>query len=217
MFFPGAVSASAGTTFVLALALPVSASALDHPYRTQALAGAYRYDPAAPKPEPVVEKPAAEPAGRPRRRVSNPAERIPDAKPRAAAVASPTLYPEGTLVLPKMTVPGVKPPASARLPQLHTKAPVRNVGEGHIFETPKGRIERLIKKYYTTNEQGLGRLLLNSVGGWAARDAAINDSTSQLNDLAYLIELSLAAGLESAEEQEEIRAEYYRLLATKPR
>ena len=190
----------------------------DHPYRTQALAGTYHYDPAAPKAEPAATTSAAEPAGRPRKRLPNPAERLPNAIPVSQPVASATTpAPNDTLVLPKMTVPGTKPKLPASLPQLHVSSPVRNVGEGNPFETPKGRIERLIKKYYTTTEQGLAKLTLNSVGGWAARDAAINDSTEQLNDLAYLIELSLATGLEAPEDQKEIRAEYYRLVAMKPR
>jgi hypothetical protein len=217
MTFSGAVPAAASTTFVLTLLSAAALAADEHPYRTQALAGRYRYDAAAAQIPQIAETPVVESAGRPRRRVSNPAQRIPEATPAPASVESAAIAPDGTLVLPKMTVPAVKPRAPARLPQLHVMTPVRNVGEGDAFETPKARLARLTKKYYTTNEQALGRLLFNSVGGWAGRDAAINDSTEQLNDLAYLIELSLAAGLESAEEQKEIRAEYYRLLATKPR
>jgi hypothetical protein len=224
MSFPGAVPPAASTKLVLALLLPAAAaasSADDHPYRTQALASTYRYDATHPQPEPAPEPVAVEPpAGRPRKRVVNPAERLPAETPGLTPpvpIGSATLAPNGTLVLPKMSVNVPKPQLPAALPQLYIRGLERNVGPGNIFETPKGRSERLRKKYFSPTEEGLGKLLLNSVGGWAAREEAIYYSSEQLNDLAYLLDLSLAAGTETPEEQKKLRAEYYRLLATKPR
>jgi hypothetical protein len=219
MSFSGTASPAASMTLVLALLLPTATSAADHPYRTQALAGTYRYDRTPPEPEPVPEPAANAPAGRPRKRVANPAERIPEIipAPTSAPIGSATLAPDGTLMLPKMSVTGLKPKTPAPLPQLYIRGLAQNVGPGHAFETPKGRSERLRKKFFSPTEEGLGRLLLNSVGGWAAREEAIYYSTDQPTDLAYLLDLSLAAGIESPEEQKKLRAEYYRLLATKPR
>ena len=223
MSFLGAVSLAASTSLVLAFLLPAAAaasSAGDHPYRTEALAGNYRYDTAAPKPEPAPEPVAIESAGRPRLRVTNPAERLPAETPGltpAVPIGSATLATDGTLVLPKMSVTGPKPKMPAALPQLYIRGLAQNVGPGDAFETPKGRSERLRKKFFTPTEAGLGKLLLNSVGGWAAREEASYYSSGQLNDLASLLDLSLAAGTETPEEQKKLRAEYYRLLATKPR
>ena len=218
MSFSGAASPAASTTLVLALLLPGAAVAEDdHPYRTQALAGAYHYDTTLPKVEPVVEKPAEapEPAGRPRKRVPNPAERIPEAGPPpvSAPVGSATLGANGTLMLPKMVVPGAKQKLPPPLPLVYVRHPVKNVGKGHAFETPAGRRARLINKYYTASDQRVAKLLGNSL----AASAESNEAAEELNHLAYLIELSLAAGSETPEEQKAIRDEYYKVLYTPPR
>lgn len=221
MFSPGAVYPAAGTTLVLALLLPVSSAAADdHPYRTEALAGTYRYNPAEPKPEPGPAPAVAEPAGRPRKRVVNPAERLPEKAPPPSTppIGSATLTADGTLVFPKMSVNAPKPKLPATLPQLYVRPPVRkDLGDGDPFETPAGRAARLIKTYYTPGEQKLAKWTLNSVGGWAVRDAAINDTAAQLNDIATLLDLSVALGIETPEEQKKLRNEYMRALAEKPR
>jgi hypothetical protein len=83
------------------------------------------------------------------------------------------------------------------------------------LETSAGRRARLNNKYYSPSEQKITKLLGNSGTAAAAAEAA--ETAEQLNDLAYLIELSLAAGLESPETQKKTRAEYYNLIADKPR
>lgn len=208
----------AGTLVVLLL-LPARNFAANGERLHPAVAEEYHYDTTSAQPKEPAPAPApVEPAGRTRKRVADPAARIPDATPaQAAPMASATIAPDGTLVLPKMSVTTPKAPLPAPLPQLYIRGPVQNVGPGHAFETAKGRSERLRKKHFTVTEQALGKLTLNSVSGWAAREEAIYYSSEQLNDLAYLLDLSLATGTETPEEQKKLREEYFRLLATKPR
>lgn len=199
------------------------------------LGNLYRFDPAeherlnapvtgSPRTQPPAASPQTAPApvlpdGLPRPRVPDPAMHIPEA---SVATSETAVQPDhtqaaATLELPKMIVPGKQEKAPPALPRLHVEAPVRNVGNGHPFETKKARIERLTKKYYSPASQRLNRLLLNPVGSWAARDAAIADSSAQINDLAQAIELALATGLLTPEERSQLLAEYQNLLATKPR
>ena len=196
---------------VLVFRVPASAAS-NHPRLAGAMAEAYRYDDAPPQPAPAPEAPAAEPAGRPRKRVENSGQRIPGQMPATAPVGTATLTANGTLMLPKMVVPGAKGKLPASLPLLYVRGPVRNVGEGDAFETPAGRRARLVDKYSTASEKRMAKVLSNSLAGSA--EAA--EAAAQLNDLAYLIELALAAGLETPEEQKDIRAAYYQLLAPKP-
>ncbi len=220
---PGAASSAASTTLVLAFLLPGSVPAETSPYTRAAIAGEYHYDPAAheakpvepaPPPAPTVE---VAPAGRPRPRVADPDEHISEGTLVLVPAGVAALDGQGTFVLPKMTVPGAKPKQPAALPQFYINRGVKNVGNGSMFETPAARRERLLNKYYTPFEQKFNKLLLNRIGAWGARDESIYYSSEQLNDIAYLIDLSLAAGTESPEEQKKIRAEYFRALAEKPR
>lgn len=213
MPFSGPTYPTARTTLVLVLLLPVAGEAGDHPYTTRALANSFRYDAAAPSPKPAEPATApAEPAGRPRKRVADSGERIASETPATALVASPTLSANGTLMLPKMIVPGAKPRTPSALPLVHVRSPVKEVGKGHPFETPAGRRARLIDKYYTGSEKRIAKLLFNPLGGSA--EAA--ETAEQLNHLAYLIDLAAAAGLETPEEQQDLRASYYELLGPKP-
>ena len=232
MYPPGAASRAVSSTFVLVLLLPGSTRAATSEHTHEAIVGKYHYDPAAvtAKPAAASAPPSASvteppPPGQSRPRVANPAERIPEQVPSLTPppVGSATLTASGILTLPKMVVPGAKEKLPPILPQIFVRRPVRNVGKGDSFETPAGqrvgletsagRRARLNNKYYTPAEQKIAKLLHNS--GAAAAEAA--ETAEQLNDLAYLIELSLAAGLESPEAQKEIRAEYYNLIADKPR
>lgn len=202
----------------LAVLYPAIGAATEGTVSREPIAGLYRYDAAAASPaNPTgANAAAADPtsAARPRRRLADPALRIPEAIPGAVEPA-PT-NPPPTLVLPKMVVPGPREKPPPPLPQLHVTTPVRNL-PATPFESRSARSARLVNKYYTPAEQLLGRLLFNPVRRWAARDEAIAAAAEQLNDIARLIELSRAAGLETPGEQKEIRAEYFRALAERPR
>ncbi|MEJ1972179.1 MAG: hypothetical protein WDM96_06825 [Lacunisphaera sp.] len=161
----------------------------------------------------------ADPAspGQPRPRVADPAERIPARTIVLAPAGTATLDAHGTLVLPKMSIPGVKDQAARTLPQFYINRAGEKRRRRQQFRTPAARSERLLNKYYTPFEQKLNKGLLNPVKSWGARDESIAYSAEQLNDIAYLIELSLAAGIETPEEQKKTREEYYKALADKPR
>lgn len=213
MSFSGAASPAASTTLVLALLLPVTVEADEHPYTTRALANSFHYDPTAPPPAPAEPKSApSAPAGRPRKRVEDAGARIASEIPATAPAGSATLAANGTLVLPKMTVPGARPKTSSPLPLVHVRGAIKNVGKGHPFETPAGRRARLIDKYYTKSEQRIAKLLFNPLGG----SAETAEAAEQLNHLAYLIDLAAAAGLETPEDQKDLRSSYYELLGPRP-
>lgn len=163
------------------------------------------------------------PAPRPLKRLSDPYARLPEKKlpPTPNVSATPTTgdnpAPSGEgrdkVVLPKMTITGKKDP-SRPLPTLHVPAPLRDL-PADPFETPDARRARLIKKHLAPLE---ARLLGPAAAASRAEEReAIASATTELNDIAALLEISAAAGLDSPEEQKRLHAEYYRAYYGRPR
>lgn len=148
-----------------------------------------------------------------------PAAPITPPAPNTVPAASPTapLARDGIVILPTMTVEGVRPKPR---PRLHIREPVKNL-PGNPFETPESRRARLVQKHFTPLEQALGRIKLPLIGqsleSRAAQLEAIEAAALQLNDIADLLELSLLLGLESPEEQKALRKEFLKASQDRPR
>lgn len=115
---------------------------------------------------------------------------------------------EAKLVLPDMVVTGEP---HINLPRLHAPKPAKQI-EAEPFESGEARRARLVKKHFTELEQVLGlgmlRLFNRSLQRRAASREAIESGVRQLNDIAYLIELSDMAGIDDPEEREKLISEY---------
>jgi hypothetical protein len=208
----------------LALLLPVVASAGAPAAPVNPITEGFRYHP-APDPDaiPLGIAPPAHAASRTRKRLQDPAARLPEVliAPAAAALvpASPPATPQTpappaeTFVLPKLTVTGQKekPPA---LPRLHVDAPVKNLPTPE-WESPEGLRARLVQKHFTAREQKLhSRKYLEAR---AAHMEAIESAGLQLNRIASAIELSALFGLEDPEAQKALQAEFLRAFYDRPR
>jgi hypothetical protein len=207
----------------LALLLPIAASADTPPAGRNPITEGYHY---APTPDPVIappaeqDPPAATPGSgpQPRKRVQNPALRLPavpigstppETPPTAASV--PTA--PDTLVLPKVTVTGEKEKPHA-LPRLHVTRPVKDLPIP-LWESAAGRRARLVQKHFTAREQKLDSQ--KSLEARAARQEAIESAAGELNRIAAAIDVSALLGQEDAEALAAIRAEFLRAYHGRPR
>lgn len=139
-------------------------------------------------------------------------------KPETGQSPPQTPATDGTkLILPDMVVTA-EPAVS--LPRSHVPKPARQL-EAEPFESPEARRARLVRKHFTELEQvlSLGRLPLfnHALLRRAVSKEAGESSARQLNHIAYLIELSDLAGLDSPEERGKLISEYLKALQMRPR
>lgn len=207
----------------LALLLPVVASAGASAAPANPLTEAFRYNP-APDPDalPLGIVPPAPAASRTRKRLQDPAARLPEvvidpAAPVSVATAAPATPatpapPPETFVLPKLTVTGKKekPPT---LPRVHVDAPVKNL-PAPKFESPSARAARLVQKHFTASERKFGG---KSLFGRAFQREAAEVAAFDLNRIAAAIELSAELGLEDVESLKKLRAEFFKAYYERPR
>ena len=209
----------------LALLLPVVAFAGEPAAPVNPITEGFRYKP-LPDPDalPLGIAPSAPAASRTRKRLQDPAARLPEvtidpAVPASAstpsAATSPAPVPPAsaeTFVLPKLTVTGQKekPPA---LPRVHVNAPVKNL-PAPKFESPSARAARLVQKHFTASERKFGG---KSLFARAVQREAAAVAAGELNRVATAIELSAALGQEDAEALEKLRAEFLKAYYERPR
>lgn len=140
--------------------------------------------------------------------------------------AAPAVPPKATtaegavLILPAITVEGKTGKPREALPRLAIPAPARALPP-EPFETPQVRRARLVRKHFTELEQALNRRVIPLLGVSLEARAASRESAEsaarQLNDITDNLELAVALGLESEEEQKALRAELKRLHSGRPR
>lgn len=127
---------------------------------------------------------------------------------------------EPVLILPAIIVEGKTDKQPVALPRLKVPAPARNLPT-QPFETPEARRARLVRKHFTNFEQALNRKTIPFLGlsleARAAKRESIESAALQVNEIADNLDLAVALGLESEEEQKELREELMRLFYDRPR
>jgi len=207
----------------LAFLLPVVGSSGEPAARVNPITEGFRYNsPPDPDALPLVVVPPAPTSSRTRKRLQDPAARLPEvvidpdaatSVPASAPATPPTpATPSETFVLPKLTVTGKKekPPA---LPRLNVVAPVKDLPEPK-FESPTARMARLVDKHFTASEK---KFAGKSLAGRAIQREAAEVAVRDLNRVATIIELSAALGLEDAESLKKLRAEFFKAYYERPR
>lgn len=194
----GGALATAITCVALLATSPANASA--NPSPRQSISGIYRYDPAIRRVH--LEEQSAKTVSS-NRTSQHPRQPLPKQS-------------DDTLVLPTMTVRGAQEKLARTLPRLSVDEPVMNIPV-EPWESKEGRRVRLVKKHFTPLEQALGRMLGQNQQKRAGEKEAAVSASLQLNDLADLMELSAIAGLDDAETQKKLRAEYLKAYYARPR
>lgn len=191
--------------------LPVAAAGPSEHLRDVILSGVEKYDPAIRKAhlESQSSRESAS-ASSPRRRSTA----VPSEPTKASSTDEPVL------ILPVIVVEGKTDKQPVALPRLKVPAPARNLPT-QPFETLEVRRARLVKKHFTNFEQALNRRTIPLVGqsleARAAKMESRESAALQLNEIADNLELAVALGVESEEEQKELRAELLRLYYGRPR
>jgi len=208
--------------FACALLLSAAVRAEEPAARSNPITEGFHYR-SAPDPDALpaeLVRPTT-PTGRERKRLSDPAARLPEvainASPATPAPASPpaSTPPAAageTFVLPKLTVTGNKgkPPS---LPRVQVDAPVKNLPEPE-FESPSARADRLIQKHLTASER---KFAGKSAAGQAMHREAVESAARELNRVAAMIELCAALGLEDEKSLKKLRAEFFKAYYERPR
>jgi hypothetical protein len=214
----------------MALALLLPAVAADAAAaKSNPITEGYHFAP-GPAPAPVVAPPAenvppadaTSPGRQPRKRVQDPAQRLPEvaidaslsATPPAPAAPAARVPAPGTLELPKITVTGEKEKPPRPLPQLHVGAPVKDMPTPE-WESPEGRRARLVQKHFTALEQKLNSQ--QWLEARAAHEEAIDSVAAELNRIATAIDLSALLGVDDPDAQKALRAEFLRAFNDRPR
>lgn len=138
---------------------------------------------------------------------------VPDVAPPAPAAPAPPPAGEKILELPKITIRSPAGPTIKRLPRVDPPPlPVKDL-PAEPWESPTGRDARLVNKHLTKVEQKI-------LGKWAigkAREAEFRlQKAAQLDDLARVIEMQAALGLDP-KEVKKLRDEYLKLYYSGPK